>query len=105
MTTYQERFNYALEIQQLRTQINDLEAKLRKEQERDFSDPSRTFEVVLRVTTRASNWGSSGLNKDVVHAHFNEWLSEIAEVVNLVDEGDSVKVEKVNEVTTNDNYA
>lgn len=98
MSTYQERFNYALEIEQLRTRLKNLEARLKEEQEREFDDPIRTFEVVLRVTTRASTWGLNGVDKDEVYHHFEDFLCEIAETINLTDEGDSIKVQGVNEV-------
>lgn len=99
MTTYQERFNYALEIEKLKTQLRNLETKLREEQEREFNDPIRTFEVVLRVTTRASTWGLNGVDKDQVSYHFQDYTDEIQEVVNFTDEGDSIKVHGVTEVT------
>jgi hypothetical protein len=102
MSTYQERFNYALEIGALKERIVALEAQLKDEQEREFAataDPIRTFEVVLRVTTRASTWGLNGVGKDEMYHHFDENLSEICETTNLVDEGDSIKVQRVTEVT------
>lgn len=98
-STYQERFNYALEIEGLKTRLKNLETKLREEQEREFNDPVRTFEVVLRVTTRASTWGIQGVNAGIVSDHFYDYLQEISEVANLTDEGDSIKVLKVTEVT------
>lgn len=98
MSTYQERFNYALEIEQLKTRLKNLESQLREEQEREFDDPIRTFEVVLRVTTRASTWGAQGVNAGIVSDHFDDYLHEISEVANLTDEGDSIKVQGVNEV-------
>jgi hypothetical protein len=102
MSTYQERFNYALELEQLRTRINDIEAKLRQEQEREFAaiaDPIRTFEVVLRVETRASTWGTGELDKDEIYQHFDDFMSRICEITNLIDEDDSIKVQRVTEVT------
>jgi hypothetical protein len=103
MTTYQERFNYALEIEKLKTRLKDLETKLREEQEREFNDPLRTFEVVLRVETRASTWGAGVLDKNTIYHHFDDFTPEIAETINLIDEGDSIKVQRVIEVTINDN--
>lgn len=103
MSTYQQRFNYALEIEQLKARLKVL-VRLRDEQEREFSDPLRAFEVVLRVTTRGSTWGVSGVDKDQVSYHFQDFADEIREVVNFTDPGDSIKVHKVTEVTTtNDN--
>lgn len=98
-STYQERFNYALEIEQLKTRLKDLENQLREEQEREFSDPVLSFEVVLRVTTRASTWGVHGVDVDQVSYHFQDFVDDIQEVTNLTDEGDSIKVLKVTEVT------
>lgn len=103
MSTYKERFNYALEIEQLKARLKNLEALLREEQEREFNDPVRAFEVVLRVTTRGSTWGMQGVNADVVRDHFCDFVDDIKEVSNLTDKGDSIKVHKVTEVMTNDN--
>lgn len=99
MSTYQERFNYALEIGTLKKRIVALEAKLKKEQNQEFNDPIRTFEVVLRVATRASTWGAGVLDKNTIYHHFDDFTAEIAETTNLVDEGDSIKVQRVTEVT------
>lgn len=99
MTTYQERFNYALEIEQLKTRLKDLEAKLREEQEREFSDPVRTFDVVLRVETRGSTWGINGVDKDIVYRHFFDFIDDVEEIVNFTDKDDSIKVQGVTEVT------
>jgi hypothetical protein len=101
MTTYQERFNYALEIGSLKERIVALEAQLKEEQDQEFAataDPIRTFEVVLRVTTRASTWGAGVLGKNTIYHHFDDFTAEIAETTNLVDEGDSIKVQRVTEV-------
>ena len=81
MTPYQERLHSAIEI------------------ERELNDPLRTFEVVLRVTTRASTWGDGGVDKGKMFFHFEDYLSEICETANLVDDGDSIIVHKVTEVT------
>ena len=97
-STYQERFNYALEIERLKNRLKDLEAKLREEQEREFDDPIRTFEVVLRVASRASTWGHQGMNEGVVRDHFEDYSQDICEVTNLTDVGDSINVQRVNEV-------
>lgn len=103
MTTYQERFNYALEIEKLKTQLKNLETKLREEQEREFNDPVRTFEVILQVKTRGSTWGINGIDEDVVYNHFLDFIDDIKEVTNLVDEDDSIKVQRATEVKTNGN--
>lgn len=103
MSTYQERFNYAVEIERLKLRLENIETQLKEDQEREFNDPVRAFEVVLRVTTRASTWGVQGVNADVVRDHFDDFVDDIKEVSNLTDKGDSIKVHKVTEVMTNDN--
>lgn len=99
MSTYQERFNYALEIEQLKTRLKNLETKLREEQEREFSDPLRTFDVVLRVTTYASNWPQDFVDSEMVSRHFSDQTNELLSVLSFTDEGDSIKVHGVTEVT------
>lgn len=98
-TTWPERFNYALELVELKNKIAALEARLKEEQENDeqFANPLYTFEVVLRVATRASTWGD-GIDAGLLRDHFNDYIGDIADAVHLTDKGDSIKVQKITEV-------
>lgn len=98
-TTWPERFNYALELVELKNKIAALEARLKEEQENDeqFANPLYTFEVVLRVATRASTWGD-GLDASHLQDHFNDYIGAIAVAAHLTDKGDSIKVQKITEV-------
>lgn len=92
------------ELDRLKVQVHALEDLLDAEE----SDPVKTFDVTLRMTTRSSTWGVPGfmgLSKDEVFQHFSDFLGEIAEVTNLVDEDDSIKVMGVTEVKFTDDNA
>lgn len=93
-TTWPERFNYALELVELKNKIAVLEARLKEEQ---LESPLCTYEVVLQVTTRASTWGD-GLDASHLQDHFNDYIGDIADAVHLTDKGDSIKVQKITEV-------
>ena len=84
-----------LEIDALKARLSTLETKLREE----LSYPIHAFDVVLRVTTRASTWGENYVDALELENHLNEWIGEIQSLVRLNDPGDSIKVEKVTEVT------
>lgn len=93
-TTWPERFNYAFELVELKNKIAVLEARLKEEQ---LESPLCTYEVVLRVTTRASTWGD-GLDASHLQDQFNDYIGDIADAVHLTDKGDSIKVQKITEV-------
>ena len=87
--------NISLEIDELKARIFALETQLKE----DLLDPVCTFEVVLRVTTRASTWGQEGVDCDKMRYHLSYFNKEIKEVLFLTDPGDSIKVQGVTEVT------
>lgn len=99
----QERFNYALELQSLRNRIEELENQL-KEDAKSAPESPRVFDVTLRLTTLSSTWtwGSESIDHQMIMEHFNDFLREMAGALNLVDDGDEIKVLNVKEVT-NDN--
>jgi hypothetical protein len=86
--------NISLEIDELKARIFALETQLKE----DLLDPIRTFEVVLRVTTRASTWGDREVDYCEVYDHFHQYTNDMKNAIFLNDEGDSIKVEKVTEV-------
>lgn len=86
-------------LKDLRKQCDFLEEQLKDYKKAEASDPIRTFDVVLRVTTRASTWWGGWVNKGMV---FDQFLGkDFQEIVGLNDPGDSIKVDKVTEVEQN----
>ena len=92
--------HYALEIDELKARLLRLETKLKEEQDKNLSDPIRTFLVTLKVTTKASTWGYERVDACELEDHFNEFICEISSASYLDDPGDSIIVQGVKEVTT-----
>ena len=90
---------FTQELQAMRAQLIAMEAVLQEAKEQEENDPLRTFDVVLRVTTRASSWGGGVIDSDYMFAHFFDYVDEIAPVTHFTDPGDSIKVQGVTEVT------
>jgi hypothetical protein len=90
---------FTQELQALRDKLSAMEAILQEAKEQEEDDPLRTFDVVLRVTTHASNWGGKVIDSDYMLGHFFDYVDEIAHVTHLTDLGDSIEVQGVTEVT------
>jgi hypothetical protein len=90
---------FTQELQAMRAQLIAMEAVLQEAKEQEENDPLRTFDVVLRVTTRASNWGEEAIDCDKMRYHFSDFIEKIEGTVCLTDPGDSIKVQGVTEVT------
>lgn len=94
-------------IEQLRNELENLKlriADIEDDIENSVADPVRTFDVVLRVTTRASTWGDDYVGARELENHFNQFIREIQSLTRLNDPGDSIIVQGVEEVTkTNGN--
>jgi hypothetical protein len=99
MSRMQERFNFAMELQNLRKSVDKLEAQLKKQSDCDLNDPIRTFQVVLNVETRSSSWGEGYVDSAEMTEHFRAFIPELRNVLHLDEEYESIKVQQVTEVT------
>lgn len=90
LNTIIEQFRSKLE--ELKDLIDDAEDTLD-----EVDDPVLAFEVVLKVTTKASTWGDNHIDAEELKRHFNEYLSEIEETIRFGDPGDSIKVVSIKE--------
>ena len=81
----------------LRAKSAALDAEI-KALEDEIKDPVLTFDVTLRVTSRASTWDDEVLNAEEMQTHFEGNMREIKSVLWLGDKGDSIKVVKCAQV-------
>lgn len=97
MTLTKTEFSYSLELYYLRSRLAELERQIEAEKNPTL-DASRTFNVVLKVTTLPSSWQDNHLNSGEIEDLFKSNLNEVRGAVHLYDEGDSLEVESVTEV-------
>jgi len=88
----------ASELSYLRTRLAELEKQIDAEINSIINTP-KSFNVVLKVTTLPSSWQDDYLDSSEIKDLFMSNLGGIKGALRLIDDGDSLEVESVTEIT------
>lgn len=83
----------AQQLAELKAKIKDLESQI----ELDCQENFLTFDVVLRVKTKASTWCNDFVDSEIMREHFNNTIDNFADTL-CFDIEDSVTLQKITPV-------
>lgn len=83
----------AQQLAELKAKIKDLESQI----ELDCQETFLTFDVVLRVKTKASSWSKDFIDSEIMREHFNNTIDDLAGTL-CFDTEESVTVQKITQV-------
>lgn len=98
MSPTKTELDCASELSYLRTRLAQLEKRIKEEINSSINTP-KSFNVVLKVTTLPSSWDNNCVDSGEIKAMFVYNWKHLKEALNLTDDGDSIEVESVTEIT------
>lgn len=98
MTITKTELDHSLELFYLRTRLTELEKLIEEEKSAVLNVPL-SFHVVLKVTTLPYSWENNCVDSGEIKDLFMFNLEGIKGALRLIDDGDSVEVESVTEIT------
>jgi hypothetical protein len=98
MSPTKTELDYASELSYLRTRLAQIEKQIDAETNSAINT-LKSFNVVLKVTTLPSSWGNNRVDSNEIKAMFVHNWKPLKKALHLTDDGDSIQVESVTEIT------